>query len=41
MKLKGDSCMFEHIDGKKSLLDSKRPLPIYTVKSLREKLFLE
>ena len=41
MKLKGDSCMFEHIDRKKSLLDSKRPLPNYTVKSLREKLFLE
>lgn len=33
--------MFKHIDQKKSLLDSKRPLPKYTVKSLREKLFLE
>ena len=33
--------MLEQIDQKKSLLDSKRPLPNYTVKSLREKLFLE
>lgn len=33
--------MFEHIDAKKTLLDSKRPLPNYTAKSLREKLFLE
>jgi len=33
--------MFETIDQKKKLLDSKRPLPKYTVKSLREKLFLE
>lgn len=27
--------MFEHIDAKKTLLDSKRSLPNYTVKSLR------
>ena len=33
--------MLGQIDQKKSLLDSKRPLPNYTVKSLREKLFLE
>lgn len=33
--------MFEEINRKKKLLDSKRPLPSYTVKSLREKLFLE
>lgn len=33
--------MFEHIDAKKTLLDSKRSLPNHTVKSLREKLFLE
>jgi Fic family protein len=33
--------MFEQIDQKKALLDSKRPLPKYTVKSLREKLLLE
>ena len=33
--------MFEQIDLKKCLLDSKRPLPKYTLKSLREKLFLE
>ena len=33
--------MFETIDQKKQLLDSKSPLPKYTVKSLREKLFLE
>ena len=33
--------MLERIDRKKSFLDSKRPLPNYTVKSLREKLFLE
>ena len=33
--------MFEQIDQKKKLLDSKRPLPKYTLKSLREKLLLE
>lgn len=33
--------MFESIDEKKTLLDSKRPLPEYTVKSIRENLFLE
>ncbi|GAE29530.1 Fic family protein [Alkalihalobacillus hemicellulosilyticus] len=33
--------MFEQIDQKKALLDAKRPLPKYTVKSLREKLLLE
>ena len=33
--------MFEQIDQKKANLDSKRPLPKYTLKSLREKLLLE
>lgn len=33
--------MFKHIDEKKNLLDSKRPLPEYTLKSIREKLLLE
>ena len=33
--------MFQEIDQKKMLLDSKRPLPPYTLKSLREKLLLE
>lgn len=33
--------MFEQIDFKKQQLDSKRPLPKYTVQSLREKIFLE
>ena len=33
--------MFEHINEKKAQLDAKRPLPKYTLKSLREKLFLE
>ena len=33
--------MFKEIDEKKALLDSKRPLPEYTVKSIREKLLLE
>lgn len=33
--------MFKEIDEKKILLDSKRPLPEYTVKSIREKLLLE
>lgn len=33
--------MFEQIDFKKKQLDTKRPLPTYTVQSLREKLFLE
>ncbi|MBZ5751340.1 Fic family protein [Metabacillus rhizolycopersici] len=33
--------MFKEIDQKKALLDSKRPLPKYTLKSLREKLLLE
>lgn len=33
--------MFAQIDLKKEQLDAKRPLPKYTVQSLREKLFLE
>src|SRR5690625_2100711 len=33
--------MFEQIDRKKDILDAKRPLPKYTLKSLREKLLLE
>ncbi len=33
--------MFEVINQKKVKLDALRPLPIYTLKSLREKLFLE
>ncbi|MBM4764820.1 Fic family protein [Bacillus sp. B15-48] len=33
--------MFEQIDQKKARLDGKRPLPKYTVRSLREKLLLE
>ena len=33
--------MFEIIDKKKTLLDASRPLPEYTLKSLREKVFLE
>jgi Fic family protein len=33
--------MFEKINQKKTLLDSNRPLPKYTIKSLREKLLLE
>jgi len=33
--------MFKEIDEKKALLDSKRPLPEYSVKSIREKLLLE
>jgi len=33
--------MFEQIDLKKQQLDAKRPLPKYTLQSLREKLFLE
>lgn len=33
--------MFSEIDKKKKLLDSKRPLPEYTVKSIREKLLLD
>lgn len=33
--------LFEHIDEKKAQLDAARPLPKYTLKSLREKLFLE
>lgn len=33
--------MFNKIDDKKVKLDSKRPLPEHTVRSLREKLFLE
>lgn len=33
--------MFAQIDLKKRRLDAKRPLPKYTVRSLREKLFLE
>lgn len=33
--------MFESINKKKEQLDASRPLPKYTLKSLREKLFLE
>lgn len=33
--------VFEQINQKKALLDANRPLPKYTVKSLREKLLLE
>lgn len=33
--------MFQTIDEKKSILDKKRPLPEYTLRSLREKLLLE
>ncbi|MBD8005424.1 Fic family protein [Bacillus norwichensis] len=33
--------MFEEIDQKKRLLDNKRPLPVSTLKTLREKLLLE
>lgn len=33
--------MFERINEKKQQLDAMRPLPIYTLKSLREKLMLE
>ncbi|WP_461207355.1 Fic family protein [Clostridium sp. DL1XJH146] len=33
--------MFLKIDEKKTLLDSKRPLPEYTIKSIRENLLLE
>lgn len=33
--------MFQEIDQKKQLLDHKRPLPPYSLKSLREKLLLE
>lgn len=33
--------MFETINDKKAILDSSRPLPQYTLKSLQEKLFLE
>ncbi len=33
--------LFEQIDLKKALLDSNRPIPRYTLKSLREKLLLE
>ncbi|MED3656284.1 Fic family protein [Heyndrickxia sporothermodurans] len=33
--------MFEQIDQKKALLDASRPLPKYTLSSLREKLLLE
>lgn len=33
--------MFSQIDQKKLLLDTKRPLPKYTLKSLEEKLLLE
>lgn len=33
--------MFKEIDDKKMLLDNKRPLPQYTLKSIREKLLLE
>jgi Fic family protein len=33
--------MFQDIDRKKALLDAKRPLPKYTLKSIRENLLLE
>ena len=33
--------MFDEIDRKKAILDSKNPLPEYTLKSIRETLFLE
>ncbi|MGG3451825.1 hypothetical protein ABER98_18535 [Domibacillus aminovorans] len=33
--------MLEQINQKKALLDEKRPLPKYTLKSLREKLLVE
>jgi Fic family protein len=33
--------MFEQINHKKALLDAKRPLPKYTLSTLREKLMLE
>lgn len=33
--------MIDQIDRKKQQLDAKRPLPDYTVQSLREKLLLE
>ncbi len=33
--------MYREIDEKKALLDSKRPLPEYTLKSIRENLLLE
>lgn len=39
--LRKEVYMFKDIDDKKALLDSKRPLPEYTVKSIREKLLLE
>ena len=32
---------FEHIDQKKKRLDEKRPLPVNTVKSLRENMLIE
>ncbi len=37
----GEVFMFGEIDRKKLLLDSKRPLPEHTVKSIREQLLLE
>lgn len=39
--LMGGDAMFEKIDDKKTLLDTKRPLPKHTLRSLREKLLLE
>lgn len=33
--------MFKQIDEKKKMLNSKRPLPVYTVKSIRDNLLLE
>ncbi|OEH86586.1 cell filamentation protein Fic [Desulfuribacillus stibiiarsenatis] len=33
--------MFERIEQKKNLLDQKRPLPVHTVKSIRESILLE
>lgn len=35
------NCLFKVINEKKAQLDAARPLPKYTLKSLREKLFLE
>lgn len=32
---------FQHIDQKKKRLDEKRPLPVNTVKSLRENMLIE
>lgn len=39
--MRGVNDLFESINKKKAQLDAARPLPKYTLKSLREKLFLE